>query len=214
MKTRSPNLVQRIEDLINFDKRVFFILLVIIFLIIRYVTDLLILQAIPGYRSLDEEGVFTYFHIFNTLNYLWTPLGLIWKFTLTAFTLWIGAFMAGIKLPYKSLWQFAMVAEIIFILPELIRLLWFLVITPESFMAIQNFHPLSLFSFVNPDQVAPKFHYPLAALSLFEVAYWFLLALGVQLVSKRNFTSSLFVVLGSYTLCFLLWLTFYVVVYK
>src|SRR5690554_293175 len=106
MEMPVPDSLQRLENLINFDKRVFFILLVIIFLLIRYLTDLLILQAIPGYQSLDQEGVFTYFYIFNTLNYLWTPFGLLWKFTLTAFTLWVGAFMAGIKLPYKTLWQF------------------------------------------------------------------------------------------------------------
>ena len=214
MKTPSPNLLQRIEDLINFDKRMFFVLLVLIFLIIRYLTDLLILQAIPGYRSLDQDGVFTYFYIFNTLNYLWTPFGLIWKFTLISFTLWIGTFMAGVKLSYKTLWQFAMIAEIIFIFPELIRLLWFLTVEAESFLVIKNFHPLSLFSLVNPDQVAQKFHYPLAALNLFEVAYWFLLGLGVHLVGRRNYISSLLIVLSSYTLCFFLWLGFYMIVYK
>jgi hypothetical protein len=210
----STNLSQRIEEAINFDKRLFFLLLVCLFVMIRYLTDDLILQSIPGYRELQKEGAFSYFYLFNTLDYIWTPFSLLWKFTLTAFTIWIGAFMGGYKLSYKELWKFAMVAETVFIFPELIRLLWFLIEDPESFLAIQNFHPLSLFSFVNPEEVEPRYHYPLGALNLFEVAYWMVLAVGVHTISRRSLSTSLAIVLCSYTLCFLLWLGFYIIVYK
>lgn len=210
----STNLSQRTEEAINFDKRLFFLLLVFLFVVIRYLTDDLILQSIPGYRELQKEGAFTYFHLFNTLDYIWTPFSLLWKFTLTAFTIWVGAFMGGYKLSYKELWKFAMVAETVFVFPELIRLLWFLLEEPESFLSIQNFHPLSLFSLVNPDVVDPRYHYPLGALNLFEVAYWILLAVGVHTISRRSLSTSLAIVLCSYTLCFLLWLGFYIIVYK
>lgn len=214
MGSPSTNLSQRIEEAINFDKRLFFMLLVILFVVIRYLTNDLILQSIPGYRELENEGSFTYFHLFNTLDYLWTPFSLLWKFTLTAFTIWVGGFMGGYKLSFKELWKLAMVAETVFIFPELIRLLWFLLEAPENFLEIQNFRPLSLFSFVNPALVEPRHHYPLGALNLFEVAYWFLLALGVHTISKTSLSTSLSIVLCSYTLCFLLWLGFYMIVYK
>lgn len=215
MQPSSTKLSQRTKETIDFDKRLFFLLLVLLFFVIRYLTDELILQSIPGYQSLEQEGTLVYFHLFNTLGYLWTPFSLLWKFTLTAFTLWIGAFMAGYKLSYRELWKFAMIAEIVFILPELIRLLWFLILEqPENFLAIKNFHPLSLFSLVNPDHVDPRFYYPLGALNLFEVAYWILLAIGVHTISRRSFSTSLLIVLFSYTLCFLLWLGFYAIVYQ
>jgi hypothetical protein len=175
----------------------------------------LILQAIPGYRQLEREGVFTYFNVFNALHYLWTPFALLWKFTLIAFTLWIGAFMAGYKLSFKELWKFTMVAEIVFILPEFFRLLWFLAVEqPESFQDIENFHLFSLFSLLDAGQTEKRFHYPLQALNIFEFAYWFILAIGLHTISRISFTRSLWVVLGSYTLCFFLWLGFYIVVYK
>ena len=214
MGSPSTNLSQRIEEAINFDKRLFFLVLVVLFVVIRYLTNDLILQSIPGSQELEKDGSFTYFHLFNTLDYIWTPFSLIWKFTLTAFTIWIGAFMGGYKLSFKSLWKFAMIGEVVFIFPELIRLLWFLLVAPENFLAIQNFYPLSLFSLVNPDRVAPRYHYPLGALNLFEVAYWFVLALGVHSISKRSLSTCLVIVLCSYTFCFLLWLAFYVIVYK
>jgi|SRR5690606_982756 hypothetical protein len=210
----STNLSQRIEEAINFDKRLFFLLLVVLFVVIRYLTNDLILQSIPGYLELEKDGSFTYFHLFNTLDYVWTPFSLMWKFTLTAFTIWIGAFMGGYKLSFKALWQYAMIGEIVFVFPELIRLLWFLLASPEDFLAIQNFHPLSLFSLVNPESIEPRYHYPLGALNLFEVAYWFILALGVHMISKQSLSTCLAIVLCSYTFCFLLWLIFYMVVYK
>lgn len=210
----STKLSQRIEEAINFDKRLFFLLLVVLFVVIRYLTNELILQAIPGYRELQKEGAFTYFHLFNTLDYLWTPFSLLWKFTLTSFTIWVGGFMGGYKLSFKELWKFTMVAETLFIFPELIRLLWFFIEEPESFMAIQNFYPLSLLSVVNPEQVEPRYHYPLGAINLFEVIYWLLLALGVHSISKTSLSTSLAIVLCSYTFCFLLWLGFYIIVYK
>src|SRR5690606_4443544 len=149
MSLPTSNLSQRIDEIINFDKWIFFVLLTGLFLIIRYLTDELILQAVPGYRVLEQEGTFAYFHLFNALHYFWTPFSLLWKFTLTAFIIWVGAFMAGYKLPYKDLWQFTMIAEIIFVFPELIRLLRFLLLDhPENFQAVKNFHPLSLFSLV------------------------------------------------------------------
>ncbi len=214
MGSPSTELSQRIEEAINFDKRLFFLLIVALFVVIRYLTDDLVLQSIPGYRELEKEGSFTYFHLFNVLDYVWTPFSLLWKFTLTAFTIWVGAFMGGYKLSYKALWKFVMVAETVFIFPELIRLLWFLLETPENFLAIQNFHPLSLLSLINPEQVEPRYHYPLGALNLFEVAYWFVLALGVHTISRRSLSTSLAIVLCSYTFTFLLWLIFYTIVYK
>lgn len=214
MGSPSTNLSQRIEEAINFDKRLFFLVLVALFVVIRYLTNDLILQSIPGSQELEKDGSFTYFHLFNTLDYIWTPFSLMWKFTLTAFTIWIGAFMGGYKLSFRSLWKFAMIGEIVFVFPELIRLLWFLLDTPEDFLTIQNFHPLSLFSLVDPERVEPRYHYPLGALNLFEVVYWFILALGVHTISKKSLPTCLAIVLCSYTFCFLLWLVFYIIVYK
>ncbi|HLT08989.1 MAG TPA: hypothetical protein VK014_15775 [Cyclobacteriaceae bacterium] len=214
MGLSSTDLSQRTEELINFDKRLFFVLLVLLYIIIRYLTNELILQSIPAYEQLEKEGAFFYFHLFNTLDYLWTPFSLLWKFTLTAFTLWVGAFMGGLKISFRELWKFVMVAEVIFLFPELIRLLWFFLARPESYLEVQTFYPLSLFSLADTEQVNPRYHYPLGALNVFEVAYWLILSVGVHTISRKSLSSSLAIVLCSYTLCFFLWLGFYAVVYK
>jgi hypothetical protein len=214
MTKASTKISERTEELINFDKRIFFIFLVICFIFIRYLTDEMILQAIPGNEQLNEDGSFTFFHIFNTLNYLWTPFALLWKFTLTAFLLWIGTFMFGYKVSYRELWKFVLVAELVFIFPELIRLLWFLIESPQSYLDIKNFYPLSLFSLVDPMNVHPRFHYPLRALNLFELTYWLILAVGIHMLTRSSIEKSMVLVVCSYGLGLLIWLAYYSMVYK
>jgi hypothetical protein len=213
-QTSSP-ISQRIEANLDFDKRLFFLILVILYLLVRYVTNDLILQSIPGYEKLESEGSFMIFHIFNALNYLWTPFALLWKFTATSFVIWLGAFAFGYKAPFIRLWQFVMVAEFIFIFPELIKMLVYIKPSDSvSYEEIRDYYPLSLFSLVDPENVAPKYHYPLRAINLFEVIYIVFLIFGFHTVSRRTIAESTFVILFSYVLMFLLWLLFYSLVYK
>lgn len=214
MSQVTTKISERTEELINFDKRIFFIFLVITFIFIRYLTDDLIFQAIPGNEQLSDEGSFTFFHIFNTLNYLWTPFALLWKFTLTAFLLWVGAFIFGHKVSYRALWKFVLAAEFIFIFPELIRLMWFIMDPPQSYLEIKNFYPLSLFSLVDATGIHPRYHYPLRTINLFEIGYWFLLALGIHVLTRRTVGMSLLLVTFSYVIGLLIWLTYFMMVYK
>ncbi|PSL03919.1 sulfate ABC transporter permease [Cecembia rubra] len=215
MPNNSATLSERIESILDFDKRIFFFILVLFFIAIRYITNDLILQSIPGYEKLNEEGSFMIFHIFNTLNYLWTPFALLWKFTLISFLIWTGAFTLGYKISFKLLWQYVMVAEVVFILPELFKMIYF--ILPDdtvSFQDIRDYYPLSLFSLIDSDSLPAKFHYPFRAINLFEVIYIYLLTLGFQYLSKKSFSNAFVVILISYVFFFLLWLAFYILVYK
>jgi hypothetical protein len=215
MDNSKTTIPQRMESILDFDKRLFFLILVLFFILIRYITNDLIMQSIPGYEKLESDGSFTLFHIFNTLNYIWTPFALLWKFTLTAFIIWTGSFAFGYKVPFVKLWQFVLFAEIIFVLPELIKMIYFIQPSDSvTYREIRDFYPLSLFSLIDPDQIAPKYHYPLRASNLFELVYIFLLVLGFHSISKRSISESLAVISFSYVLFFLLWLLFYILVYK
>jgi hypothetical protein len=215
MSQMSSPISQRIEDNLDFDKRLFFLILVILFLLIRYVTNDLILQSIPGYEKLESEGSFMIFHIFNALNYIWTPFALLWKFTATTFVIWLGAFAFGYKAPFVRLWQFVMVAEFIFIIPEMIKMLVYIKPSDSvTFEEIRDYYPLSLFSIVNPESVANKYHYPLRAINIFEIIYIVFLVFGFHTISRRTLTESTLVILCSYVIMFFLWLLFYSMVYK
>lgn len=206
---------QRIEESINFDKRVFFILLLVLFYAIRFLTNDVLVKAIPGYERLQEDGSLSIFYIFNALNYLWTPFAFLWKFTVIAFIIWMGAFSWGHKVSFRKLWQFVMVAEFIFIFPELIKLLYLMTtsgqLTPEE---MKGYYPTSLFSLVNAQEIPAKFHYPLRTINIFEILYLLLLILGFHNISKRSLKTSALVVLSSYGFGLLIWLAFYILAYR
>jgi|UniRef100_UPI004047BB5F hypothetical protein len=210
MATAATPLSQKISEALDFDKRLFFILLIGIFLIIRYLTNALILETIPDSERLDAQGDLLFFHIFNALNYIWTPFALLWKFTVIGFLFWSIGLTIGYKVKFKVLWQFALVAEFIFIFPELLRLLWYMNPTGSvSYLEIQNFEPLSALWLIGPENLEEKFHYPLSVINVFELLYGIAWVLGFHTLSRRSVQESIPVVLLSYFLPLLLWLAFY-----
>ena len=215
MPLKSLPFSERIQNLFDFDKRVFFLILVLFILTIRFITNDLILQSIPGYEQLEEENSLMIFHVFNTLDYLWTPFALLWKFTLTTFVIWMGTFAFGYKIKFRTIWQWVMLAEIIFIFPELIKMFYFILSSHTAdFQEIKDYYPLSLLSMFDSGELENRYHYPLKALNLFEGAYIFLLSFFFHLHSRKSLLTSLKVILGSYGLLFALWLIFYVMVYR
>lgn len=206
---------QRLKEIIDFDKRVYFFILLFLFLLIRYFTDVLIIDAIPDSERLKAEGSFTFFYIFNALNYIWTPIALLWKFTVIAFLFWFGAFMLGYKVSYRELWQFALVAEVVFIFPELIRLL--LYIDPSAgvtYQEIEEFRALSLLSLLGAENVAQQYRYALATINVFEILYGILWIYGFHMISRRSLGASAIVVIVSYFIPLAIWLAWYVMAYR
>ena len=213
-KPASP-LAERLTELIDFDKRLYFLILVIIFLVIRYLTNTLILESIPDYENVDQQGGLMFFHIFNLLNYVWTPFALLWKFTVIAFLFWSIGLMIGYKANFKELWKFALVAEVVFIFPELLRLLVYM--NPSgnvTYLDIQNFEPLSALWLVGPSNVEDKYLYPLSVLNIFELIYGAVWVLGYHTISRRSLEESTLVVLIAYFLPLLIWLGFYIGAYR
>jgi hypothetical protein len=184
-------------------------------LVIRYLTNTFILEAIPNYQELEAKGDFMFFHIFSFANYLWTPFGLLWKFTVIAFLFWVGGFIVGFKVPYKELWQFALIAEFVFVLPELIRLLVYL--APDSgvsYLEIQEYRPLSLLQLLGPENIDKQYQYALASINIFEVIYGIVWMYGFHMISRRSMGESALVTLVSYFFPLAIWLTWYVMVYR
>ena len=123
--------------------------------------------------------------------------------------------MIGFKVPYKELWQFALGAEVVFLFPELIRLLVFL--DPSSsvtYQQIDEYRAFSVLSLLGPENVADKYHYALGTLNIFEIFYGILWLYGFHMISRRSLGESSIVVFVSYYIPLAIWLTFYIMVYK
>lgn len=204
-----------IRDYFDIDKQLYFVFLCLITFLILLSKKILIESETAAFDVLQDRGEFWIFRIVNSLQYLSIPIIYLWKFTVIGFIIWIGSFMFGYKVTYNKCWQIAMIAETIFLIPETMKIVYFFsVATDPNLFDIKAYYPLSLMSLADYSQLDPKWHYPLKALNLFEVIYWGLLVYGVHLAAKKKVERAFLIVLTSYVFLFLLWIWFYVNVYK
>ncbi|MBI1767815.1 MAG: hypothetical protein HYR67_05550 [Bacteroidetes bacterium] len=200
------------------DKRQTFITLCLISLLLLYVKKYFIEYETAAFEFLQDRPEGLILKLIGGLQFFSIPFIYLWKFTVIGFVLWVGCFLFGYRITFSQCWSVVMAAEFVFILPELIKIGWFLfIISDPRLDEVQAFYPLSLMNFFDPHAIAKRFAYPLRAMSLFEVIYVMVLVRGVNHYSLRihkQQSATWWIVSTSYILIFVLWLIFYMIVYK
>lgn len=203
------------NSLYETDKRLAFLLLCLLTFLLLFTKKTFIESETAVFEFLQDRPEGSFLQIFTTIQYLTIPLVYLWKFTIISFVIWVGCFMFGYKVTYSNCWSIVLISEFIFIIPELIKIIWFMFIdTDPNYNTVLNFYPLAAINLFDVEQLQKRFVYPLKALNLFEVVYWVALVYGVQAFAKKNRTTAVFIVASSYILLFLLWLVFYSIVYN
>ena len=197
------------------DKKLLFVLLCVSTLFLLYIKKSFIENETAAFEFLQDRPEGMVLQIISTLQFISIPLVYLWKFTVIAFVIWIGCFMYGYRVTYLQCWGVVIGAEFIFLIPELLKILYFFTIeTDPSYWDIGSFYPFSLMHFVDYYSIDKKWAYPLRALNLFEIVYWFALVSGIHHYARKEKKIVWLIVACSYILLFLLWLIFYVIVYK
>lgn len=203
------------NSLYETDKRLAFLLLCLLTFLLLFTKKTFIESETAVFEFLQDRPEGSFLQIFTTIQYLTIPLVYLWKFTIISFVIWVGCFMFGYKVTYSNCWSIVLISEFIFIIPEFIKIIWFMFIdTDPNYNTVLNFYPLAAINLFDVEQLQKRFVYPLKALNLFEVVYWVALVYGVQAFAKKNRTTAVFIVASSYILLFLLWLVFYSIVYN
>lgn len=192
-----------------------FVTLCLLYFCALILKRMLIIDSIAAFEILEERGEMWVFDLFFGLQYLAVPVFLTWKFTLTSFVLWVGCFMFGYRLTYSQVFKLILIGELLFIVPEFLKIIWFSLIhhTPD-YRTYVAFYPLSLSNFIAEAGAPNRWTYPLKALNLFEIAYWFYLMGGVYWLSGKKWKSSILIVSSSYILFLFIWIVFYLLSYK
>ncbi|WP_424963336.1 hypothetical protein [Ekhidna sp.] len=205
---------QFLEDWFDFNGAGMFFIICMTYIALLFVKRIFIIDSIAAFEVLNERGDIWVFDILYGIQYLSVPIFLAWKWSWTTLTLWIGCFMFGYRIHFNQLWKMVMLAEIVFFLPEIAKVLWFtLFYTDPDYNDYMAFYPFSLINLVDYTQIAPKWHYPLKSINLFEVLYWPVLVLGIYFLSGKKLKYSAYIVFSTYVLFFFVWLAFYLAVY-
>jgi hypothetical protein len=197
------------------DKRLLFLLLCLATLLLLYIKITFIENETAAFEFLQDRPEGMILRLLSTLKFLSVPFVYLWKFTVIAFVVWVGCFMFGYRVTYQQCWGVVIGAEYIFLIAEVIKIVWFMGIqTDPTLNDISAFYPFSLMHFFDYYSLDKRWAYPLRALNLFEIAYWFLLVEGIQHYARKDKKYIWIIVSCSYILIFFLWLLFYLVVYK
>ncbi|MDN5203560.1 hypothetical protein QQ008_19385 [Fulvivirgaceae bacterium BMA10] len=204
-----------IRELFSFDKRLYFILLCLFTFLLLLIKKNFIESEIAAFEVLEEKGQMGIFHLISGLQYFAIPVIYLLKFTFFAFILWVGCFMFGYKIVYSKVWQIIMIAETIFLVPEMLKIFWFFFFeTDPTYWDVRAFYPFSLMNLVDYETIPERWHLPLKQLNIFEVMYWFILVVAIHMTARKKLSYAYGIVFGSYVLFFFMWLVFYVIVYK
>jgi hypothetical protein len=203
------------KSIFAIDKKLLFVLLCLLTLFLLYIKKSFIENETAAFEFLQDRPEGMVLQIISTLQFISIPLVYLWKFTIIALVIWMGCFMYGYRVTYWQCWGVVIGAEFIFIIPELLKIMYFLIIeTDPSYWDIGSFYPLSLMHFFDYYSIDKQWAYPLRALNLFEIVYWFALVSGIHHYARKEKKIVWFIVVSSYILIFFLWLVFYVIVYK
>ena len=192
-----------------------FILLCLITLLLLYIKITLIENETAAFEFLQDRPEGMVLRAISTIKFLSIPFVYLWKFLVIAFVIWVGCFMFGYRVTYTQCWGVVVAAEYVFLVPEILKILWFMFVeTDPTYNDISGFYPLSLIQFVDIETLDKRWAYPLRAINVFEIVYWFLLVSGIHHYARKEKRYVWIIVACSYILIFFLWLLFYAIVYK
>lgn len=203
------------KSIFGVNKKLLFVLLCLLTLLLLFIKKSFIENETAAFEFLLDRPEGAILRTISALQFFSIPLVYFWKFTVIALVIWIGCFLFGYRVTYLQCWGVVIVAEFIFLIPETLKILWFLTIkTDPTINDIRAFYPFSLMSFFDYNFLDKRWAYPLRALNLFEIVYWFLLVYGLHHFIGKDKRIIWLIVACSYILIFFLWLLFYVIVYK
>ncbi len=197
------------------NKKVAFLLLCLASFLLLYIKKSFIENQTAAFEFLQDRPEGAILRLLSALQFFSIPLIYLWKFTVIAFVIWVGCFMFGYRVTYSDCFGIVIVSEYIFLIPEVLKIAWFLFFQPDpNLNDIGAFYPFSLMHFFDYYEIDRRYAYPLRALNLFEIGYCVALANGIHYYARKQKNRAWTIVLASYVLIFLLWLWFYVIVYK
>lgn len=147
--------------------------------------------------------------LYSWIGYVFIPVIILFRIFLVSVVLYIGVVLSGIKLSFNQLFKTSLLASFLFIIPLIIQVFWIEIYSEGlTLQQMQFFSPFSLLSFFDPKSIDPIWVYPLQAINVFEIVYWFALAYGIYKYTEVKYENSFFLVIKSYLPALMLWIIF------
>lgn len=150
---------------------------------------------------------------YEWLNYMLIPIVKFTLFIITSTVILTGVYLNAYKISFKKILTVVAFSGFVVLIPNFIKIVYFFFFK-ESFSLeeFQNFHPHSLLFYVDKQEIAKWFYYPIYLINFTELLYWFALVIGIKLISNLSFAKSFLLVSQTYILTLFVWAVFVVFV--
>lgn len=196
---------------IVFNPVLLFILNALILLLLVLITDHYILTAGFYSAALANSGLDLnpdLLHIderFKILLYTVSVVLLFLKYTLITLLLYTGIYLNGMRVSYFSIFKIVCISEMIFLIPAVIKVIWFIYYPPAGIQEWQYFYPLSLLSIFRDQDLSGFAVYPLQLFNVFEFIYVLTLGYLLRNLLRSEKDNALGIVLVSYLPSLFVW---------
>lgn len=193
----------------------YFLLITAFFVLMTFATKYLFLSDGIYYQTFGEQlsinridKIIEISQKWQWIGYLFIPIVVLIRVSFTAICLYIGCFLANSLVRFKELFKVALLADFVFVLAGIIKLLVLILFKDVSKLEDLQFQPLSLMELFHRDSVDKLFIYPFSLINVFELLYWLVLAWLLAGLLEKPFGNSLKRVASSYGTGLLLWVLF------
>jgi len=143
---------------------------------------------------------------FSKFKIIWEPIAALLYVLGTAFCINLGLMHQDDKISFAEIFRITLVSYLIFIIPNFIRIFYYIDKTEFSLSEFNNYSIGSL-SFLLSEDDSYWIIYIFRTLNIFEFIYWFLLVAGVKTITGWDNDRSTRLVLISYGVGLLFWMT-------
>jgi hypothetical protein len=197
--------------------RIFFVNVFVIFLL-TYILNFEILNEevfisfyTTQYSSSQIESLLNYKKKYEWITYIFIPFIYFIKISLISLCLYTGILLSNAKrLSFSKIFAAVVLADILFLIPGVIKIFWFSFKPDYTLDDLQYFMPGSLLNLFNPKDIEPWLVYPLQSINIWEVAFWFALAYELKEYFQEDFGKSFGTVMASYGSGLVIWIVFVV----
>src|ERR1700690_714779 len=103
------------------EKKTTFLLLCAATLLVLYAKKAFIENETAAFEFLEDRPEGTILQLISAIQFFSIPPVFLWKFTLISFVIWVGCFLFGYRVTYSQCFGLVIVAEFIFLVPEILK---------------------------------------------------------------------------------------------
>lgn len=202
----------RYRELYDFKFWTLFLVLSLLYVVLTYFTNNYVYTS-GFYETLlhgaiDEERIHHTIEVrqkFLWVSYLTQPLLLLLRCLLFAAAIFTGTLLSEAKISFRNCLKIVLIAELVTFFSAVVKAASYLIFPSLSPKNFQYFYPLSMLQLLDVSRIEKYLLYPLSLVSLFELAYFLLLIMGVRALSGRRAPAALKLVATTYGMLLLVW---------